>query len=104
MFDKIKQFCEDNKLTFKSVGSSLNSDYVILAGFCAYLSDLVFREDKTLKQREEFNKVWYEAEKYLDSIGHSYTDGKFGEVCVYAYVNSYESFWYTEDAKKQYKF
>lgn len=86
--EKLKQFIEDNKITFE-VGRR-NSDSVCVAGFCLHKKFKYDASVKLLKKNlprfdkaaeEEFRKVW----KYADE-------------------HDYKFFWETMEAKRLYKF
>ena len=91
--ERVKKFIEDNDLDFYGSGSELNGNCVILAGFICYVitREPVFTSVdgweiiNGLKLNEDAHKETY-------------------RVFEYAYVNDYEKFWTTEEAKEQYKF
>ena len=85
---KIIKFIEDNNLDFSSTGSGLNSNCVILAGYSLHLELDWFELCDELAEMTLSNDAWEELERVQE----------------YAYVNSYENFWTTKEAKKMYKF
>jgi len=86
--DKIKDFIEHNNLQFDSFSSSLNSNCVILVGYALYLGI----------EYEELSKI-------ADLLGFS-EEAKAELLRVYDFgeENLYGDWWYTEEAKKLYKF
>lgn len=90
MMEKVKQFIEDNSLSFE-VGRR-NTDSVILAGYCCYLG--LDRSDV-----QEINDSIKEVCPEHDDF-----EGEFDRVFEYAYCNNYGQYWNTEEAKKSYKF
>ena len=91
---KVKKFIEDNKLDFSGRGSELNGNCITLAGFICHVLD----EDP---------------DNYLSSHGYAIISEldisadaavELGRVFEYAYDNSYEKFWKTSTAKKEYIF
>ena len=89
----VKKFIEDNDLDFSGSGSELNGNCVILAGFICYV----------ITREPEFTSTdGWEIIDELKSNTEVYNE--LLRVFDYAYENSYENFWTTEEAKEQYKF
>lgn len=86
---EIEKFIKENKLDFTDTGSSLNGNCVVLAGYALHLNINVFG---FLLDALTVTVLSPEAEEELE------------RVFDYAYINSYENFWKTEEAKKLYKF
>ena len=88
----LNEFIENNKLDFSGVGSDLNGNCVILAGYLCYLLD---ERDLTSGDGDDAIiqlKLSADATKELD------------RVFAYAYISSYERWWRSDEAKAQYKF
>ena len=85
----VKEFIKNNGLDFSGSGSDLNGNCVILAGFICHVSDGIY--DDAVSLIEEI-KLSTEANIELT------------RVFEFAFVNDYELFWETPEAKEKYKF
>jgi hypothetical protein len=89
--EKINNFIKDNDLELSGIGSNLNSNCVILAGFACYLE--LHEIDVLLK--------------YIDKKVHKISEEGVTEltrVFKYAYKNAYGEYWKDPNAHDEYTF
>ena len=95
---KVKKFIEDNKLDFSGRGSELNGNCTTLAGFICYILDA--SELDSSDGQELINDLYN-----ITDLGFSIdANEELLRVFDFAYESSYEKFWKTTSAKKQYIF
>jgi len=93
IINKVKRFIKDNDLKFEGVGSELNSNCAILAGFMCYI---------LTENDMEYVDEGYKITSALDLSANASKELK--NVFYYAFYNNYKEFWTTDDASKQYVF
>lgn len=89
---KTKRFIADNKLDFIGVGSELNSNCTVLAGFICHICEL---HDFTYAD----GNLLIEKLNFIES-----SQDELYKVFDYAWYNEYEDFWSTAEAKEKYIF
>jgi len=92
--NKIEKFIIDNKLDFTSLGSDLNSNCTILAGYACYL------ELDWTDLQEAINSC----EKDIKGTSWWNFDDELKRVFTYANDNMYGMYWKSDEAKKTYIF
>lgn len=85
--EKLRQFIEDNNLTFEH--GRRNADSVILSGYALHL------------KYTNASSIRRDVKDMVQGI-NTYRD--FDTTFKYAKRNKYGNYWETEDAKKKYKF
>lgn len=90
--EKIEKFIADNKLEFEGVGSGLNGNCVILAGFLCH----------ALIEKSEGQDGGIELIYTLALSPEAETE--LLRVFDFAWWHDYEDFWATGEAKEQYVF
>ena len=88
MKEIVKKFIEDNNLYFTGIGSDLNGECVVLAGFCCY------KELDNQAAEEIFNDLYHSTDAQLE----------FSRVMNYAIENSYGLWWRVAASHRMYKF
>ena len=92
---RVKKFIKDNDLDFTDSGSGLNGNCLVLAGFiCHVMAD---RED--WKSSREVGRDIIDTLKLSDEA-----DTELQRVFEFAWENSYEDYWETDEAELEYTF
>lgn len=91
--NRVEKFIADNDLDFSGNGSGLNGNCTILAGFICYVQADAFMEDKDSGYEIIDNlHLPLEANKELT------------RVYDHAWLNNYDTYWSTEEARDTYTF
>jgi len=84
----LARFIDDNELKFDTTDSGLNSECIILGGFCDYME--IKHEDAI--------------ELFVGYVNRAEIEKEFTKAHKYAYENDYGAWWESGNARKMYKF
>lgn len=111
LLEKVEKFISDNGLDFDDTGSALNSNCTVLAGFiCFLLEETTPASAKAPSDSKPvIGRVLSENKTQGINLIEKLTMGsettqELLRVFDYAFYNSYESFWYTAEAKEKFIF